>query len=54
VANEPRSGERIFRRYAAHLPLDKVTTAFSRGYILSPLQRLTNYSRVRPSELQTQ
>src|SRR5262245_58054268 len=37
-ANEPRSGGRLFRRCAAHLPSNTVTTAFSRGYILSPLR----------------
>jgi len=35
---QPRSGERIFRRYAARLPLDTLTTAFSRGYSLPPLR----------------
>jgi hypothetical protein len=34
---EPRSGERIFFRSAAHLASDPSTTAFSRGYSLSPL-----------------
>jgi hypothetical protein len=37
AADEPRSGERIFRRYAAHLlPID--STASGRGYTLSPLR----------------
>jgi len=36
--NEPRSGDRIFRRSAAHLPSDIVTTAFSRGFGLTPLR----------------
>jgi hypothetical protein len=35
---EPRSGERLFRHSAAHLPPDTVTTAFSRGYTLPPLR----------------
>ena len=34
----PVRGERIFRRYAADLASDTVTTAFSRGYVLSPLR----------------
>ena len=38
--NKPQSGERVFRRSAAHLTRI-LTTAFSRGYILSPLTRLT-------------
>jgi hypothetical protein len=37
IHSHVRSGDRIFRRYAAHLP-STVTTAFSRGYNLSPLR----------------
>jgi hypothetical protein len=35
--NEPRSGERVFRRSAAHHAWPSDTTAFCRGYNLSPL-----------------
>ena len=35
---QPRNGERICRRYAAHLAANITTTAFSRGYILTPLR----------------
>jgi len=38
VTNEPRSGERIFHRSAAHARSNNVTTAFSRGYSLPPLR----------------
>jgi len=38
----PFRGERVFRRSAAHSPLRSRTTAFSRGYTLSPLTRLTH------------
>jgi len=34
------SGERFFRRSAAHRAFAHQTTAFSRGYTLSPLSRL--------------
>src|SRR5437899_4453769 len=40
-------GERIFRRSAAHRELDTKTTAFSRGYTLSPL-RGWGYQRRSP------
>ena len=35
---QPRSGERIFRRSAAHGQLETDTTAPSRGYSLTPLR----------------
>jgi hypothetical protein len=38
VPYEPQSGERVFRRSAAHLASKRLTTAFSRGYVLSPLR----------------
>jgi len=37
----PARGGRIFRRYAAHSSPISKTTAFGRGYILSPLRGLT-------------
>jgi len=37
---EPRSGERLFRRSVARMTSKSQTTAFGRGYILSPLTRL--------------
>jgi 3-oxoacyl-[acyl-carrier protein] reductase len=38
VGIQPRSGVRIFRRAAAHFVPASLTTAFSRGYILTPLR----------------
>jgi hypothetical protein len=35
---EPRSGDRVFRRYAAYMLRISPSTAFSRGYILPPLR----------------
>jgi hypothetical protein len=37
-SEEPQSGERLFRRSAAHSFRFPVTTAFSRGYNLTPLR----------------
>jgi len=37
---EPRSGERLFRHSVARMTSKSQTTAFGRGYILSPLTRL--------------
>jgi hypothetical protein len=36
--NKPQGGERVFRRSAAHLLSDIVTTAVGRGFRLPPLR----------------
>ena len=41
-SHKPRSGERIFLRYAARSRTNVLTTACGRGYILPPLPRLVS------------